>query len=115
MTEETVYKVQKGWKKHALIDKDEYDKLYERSVDKPDSFWGKQDNWIDMIKPNSIDKKTSFPYPDVSIKCFQDGTLNVSSNCIDRHLKKRGHQVAIIWEPDDPVEPPRHITYGELH
>src|SRR5262245_30507873 len=115
MTEETVYKVQKGWKKHAFIDKDEYDKLYEKSVDKPGKFWGKQGERIDGIKPYSIVKNTSFTSPDVSIKWFQDGTLNVSSNCIDRHLKKRGHQVAIIWEPDDPVEPPRHITYGELH
>ena len=51
----------------------------------------------------------------MSIKWFEDGTLNVSANCIDRHLKKRRHQVAIIWEPDDPAEAPRHITYGELH
>src|SRR6478672_5033428 len=117
MSEETVYKVQKGWKKNAFIDKDEYEKLYEKSVDKPDKFWGKEGERIDWIKPYSLSlvKNTSFAYPDVSIKWFEDGTLNVSANCIDRHLKKRRHQVAIIWEPDDPSEAARHITYGELH
>jgi acetyl-CoA synthetase len=115
MSEETVYKVQKDWKKNAFIDKDEYEKLYEKSVEKPDKFWGKQGERIDWIKPYSIVKNTSFAYPDISIKWFEDGTLNVSANCIDRHLKKREHQVAIVWEPDDPAEPPRHITYGELY
>ena len=102
MTEETVYKVSKDWKKQAFIDKDEYEKLYRKSVEKPDKFWGKEGERIDWIKPYSVVKNTSFAYPDVSIKWFEDGTLNVSANCIDRHLKKRRHQVAIIWEPDDP-------------
>jgi acetyl-CoA synthetase len=115
MVEETVYKVAKSWKKHAFVDNDEYEKLYKRSVDKPDKFWGKEGKRIDWIKPYSLVKNTSFAYPDVSIKWFEDGTLNVSANCIDRHLKKRRHQVAIIWEPDDSSEAPRHITYGELH
>src|SRR6478752_4494982 len=115
MSAETVYKVQKDWKKNAFIDKDEYEKLYEKSVEKPDELWGKQGERIDWIKPYSVVKNTSFAYPDISIKWFEDGTLNVSANCIDRHLKKREHQVAIIWEPDDPAEPPRHITYGELY
>ena len=78
MSEETVYKVQKDWKKHAFIDKDEYEKLYEKSVEKPDKFWGKQGERIDWIKPYSIVKNTSFAYPDISIKWFEDGTLNVS-------------------------------------
>jgi acetyl-CoA synthetase len=115
MVEETVYKVAKSWKKHAFVDNDEYEKLYKRSVDKPDKFWGKEGKRIDWIKPYSLVKNTSFAYADVSIKWFEDGTLNVSANCIDRHLKKRRHQVAIIWEPDDSSEAPRHITYGELH
>ena len=115
MAEETVYKVSKDWKKQAFIDKDAYEKLYSKSVEKPDKFWGKEGERIDWIKPYTAVKNTSFAYPDVSIKWFEDGTLNVSANCIDRHLKKRKHQVAIIWEPDDPAEAPRHITYGELH
>jgi acetyl-CoA synthetase len=109
------YKVPKKWKDRAFIDKGEYEKLYEKSVEKPDKFWGKDGKRIDWIKPYTIVKNTSFDYPEVSIKWFEDGTLNVSANCIDRHLKKRGKQVAIIWEPDDPSAEARHITYRELH
>src|SRR5262245_45746581 len=108
-------KVPKAWKERAFVDKDEYDKLYRKSVEKPDKFWGKQGERIDWIKPYTKVKNTSFAYPDVSIKWFEDGTLNVAANCIDRHVKKRGKQTAIIWEPDDPAEEPRHITYRELH
>jgi len=111
---ETV-KVSKAWKKRAFVDKDEYEKLYRRSVEKPDKFWGKEGKRLDWIKPYTRVKDTSFAYPDVSIRWFEDGTLNVAANCIDRHLKKRGKQVAIIWEPDDPAQEGRHITYRELH
>ncbi len=97
-----VVKVPKKWKAKAFIDKDAYGKLYRKSVEKPDKFWGKEGKRLDWIKPYTIVKNTSFAYPDVSIKWFEDGTLNVAANCIDRHLKKRGKQVAIILEPDDP-------------
>jgi acetyl-CoA synthetase len=109
------YKIPKKWKDRAFIDKGEYEKLYEKSVEKPDKFWGKEGTRIDWIKPYTIVKNTSFDYPDVSIKWFEGGTLNVSANCIDRHLKKRGKQIAIIWEPDDPSAEARHVTYRELH
>jgi acetyl-CoA synthetase len=109
------YKVPKKWKDRAFIDKGEYEKLYQKSVEKPDKFWGKEGKRIDWIKPYTIVKNTSFEYSDVSIKWFEDGTLNVSANCIDRHLKKRGKQVAIIWEPDGTAEQARYITYRELH
>jgi acetyl-CoA synthetase len=120
MSEHKAYKVEtvkvpKEWKKRAFIDKDEYEKLYRRSVEKPDKFWGKEGKRLDWIKPYTRVKDTSFAYPDVSIRWFEDGTLNVAANCIDRHLKKRGKQVAIIWEPDDPAQEGRHITYRELH
>jgi acetyl-CoA synthetase len=120
MSEHKAYKVEtvkvpKAWKKRAFIDKDEYEKLYRRSVEKPDKFWGKEGKRLDWIKPYTRVKDTSFAYPDVSIRWFEDGTLNVAANCIDRHLKKRGEQVAIIWEPDDPAQEARHITYRELH
>jgi acetyl-CoA synthetase len=108
------YKVPKKWKARAFIDKGAYEKLYEKSVAKPDKFWGKEGKRLDWIKPYTRVKDTSFAYPDISIKWFEDGTLNVSVNCIDRHLKKRGNQVAIIWEPDDPNTEARHITYREL-
>ncbi len=108
-------KVPKKWKSRAHADKDEYEKLYKKSVKNPDKFWAKQAKRIDWIKPFTTVKNTSFAYPDISIKWFEDGTLNVAANCIDRHLKKRGDKVAIIWEPDDPNAAARHITYRELH
>ena len=108
-------KVPKKWKSRAYADKDEYEKLYRKSIKNPDKFWAKQAKRIDWIKPFTEVKNTSFAYPDVSIKWFEDGTLNVAANCIDRHLKTRGEKVAIIWEPDDPDAPARHITYRELH
>ena len=108
-------KVPKKWKERAYIDKDEYQKLYQKSVDNPDKFWGKEGKRLDWIKPYTRVKNASFAYPDVSIKWFEDGTLNVSANCIDRHLKKRGKQTAIIFEPDDPAQEAKHITYRELH
>ena len=111
---ETV-KVPKKWKDRAFIDKDTYRKLYEKSVAKPDKFWGKEGKRLDWIKPYTRVKNTSFEYPDVSIKWFEDGTLNVAANCVDRHLKKRGKKTAIIWEPDDPNAAARHITYRELY
>ncbi len=71
-------KVPKKWKERAFIDKDEYEKLYTKSVEKPDKFWGKEAKRIDWIKPYTRVKNTSFAYPDVSIKWFEDGTLNVA-------------------------------------
>ena len=120
MSEHKQYKVEsvkvpKKWKERAYIDKDEYQKLYRKSVDNPDKFWGKEGKRLDWIKPYTRVKNASFAYPDVSIKWFEDGTLNVSANCIDRHLKKRGKQTAIIFEPDDPAQEAKHITYRELH
>lgn len=120
MAEHKVYKVQdykvpKEWKERAFIDKAAYEKLYEKSLDKPDKFWGKEGQRIDWIKPYTKVKNTTFEYPNVSIKWYEDGTLNVSANCIDRHLKKRGKQTAIIFEPDDPKAEAQHITYRELY
>ena len=102
MTEHKHYKTlsrarsRRTGRKSAYIDKDEYEKLYAKSVKNPDKFWAKQGKRLDWIKPFSLVKNASFAYPDVSIKWFEDGTLNVSANCIDRHLKKRGKQTAII-------------------
>ena len=109
------HKVPKRWKEKAYIDKDEYEKLYAKSLKNPDKFWAKQAKRIDWIKPFTVVKNCSFAYPDVSIKWYEDGTLNVTANCIDRHLKKRGKKTAIIWEPDDPNAEAKHITYRELH
>jgi acetyl-CoA synthetase len=120
MSEHKLYKVDsvkvpKKWKERAFIDKDAYRKLYKKSVEDPDKFWRKEAKRIDWIKPFTRVKNTSFDYPDISIKWFEDGTLNVAANCTDRHLKKRGEGIAIIWEPDDPNAESRRITYRELH
>ena len=87
--------------------------MYQRSVDDPNGFWAEHGKRIDWIKPFTKVKNTSFDAP-VSIKWFEDGTLNVSANCLDRHLETRGDQVAIIWEGDDP-NTSKKITYRELH
>ena len=88
--------------------------MYAASVADPDAFWGEQGTRLDWIKPFTRVKNTSFAYHNVSIKWFEDGKLNVSANCIDRHLATRGDQTAIIWESDDP-NVAEHITYRQLH
>jgi acetyl-CoA synthetase len=89
--------------------------MYKASLSDPESFWANQAKRIEWIKPFTRVKNTSFAYPDVSIKWFEDGTLNVCANCVDRHLNERGDLVAIIWEPDDPNAQARRITYRELY
>jgi len=114
MSEAKLYPVSKAWAARAWIDAEKYRDMYRRSIDDPDSFWAEQAKRIDWIKPFSKVKNTSFAYPDVSIKWFEDGSLNIAANCIDRHLRDRADQVAIVWEGDDPAED-RKITYRELH
>jgi acetyl-CoA synthetase len=99
--------------KAALIDAAAYSRMYEQSVKDPEGFWGEQGKRIDWIKPYTKVKDTSFS-GDVQIRWYYDGSLNVSANCIDRHLEKRADQTAIIFEGDDPSVS-RHITYRELH
>ncbi|WP_297779366.1 acetate--CoA ligase [uncultured Roseovarius sp.] len=97
------------------IDSETYERMYAASITDPEAFWGEHGKRLDWIKPYTRVKNTSFDYDNVSIKWFEDGTLNVAANCIDRHLATRGNQTAIIWEPDDPTDEPQHITYTELH
>ncbi|EEX11100.1 acetyl-coenzyme A synthetase [Ruegeria lacuscaerulensis ITI-1157] len=89
--------------------------MYEESVSDPEAFWGEHGKRIDWIKPYTKVKDVNFDFGSVKINWYADGTLNVSANCLDRHLKTRGDQTAIIWEPDDPNEAAQHITYAELH
>ena len=107
------YPVSSEWAARAHIDKVQYDQMYRRSVEDPDVFWAEQAKRIDWIKPFTKVKNTTFGPPEVSIKWFEDGALNLSANCVDRHLATRGDQVAIIWEGDDPNEH-KLITYREL-
>ncbi|MBL4815225.1 MAG: acetate--CoA ligase [Shewanella sp.] len=114
MTETHIYEVTPEAASHALIDNQKYQDMYEASIKDPNAFWGEEGKRVDWIKPYTEVKNTTFEYPDVSIKWFEDGTLNVSANCIDRHLATRGDQIAIIWEGDDPSDDAK-ITYNELH
>ncbi|MFQ6551831.1 acetate--CoA ligase [Aestuariibius insulae] len=99
----------------AHIDAATYEEMYAASIEDPEGFWGEHGKRIDWIKPYSIVKNTNFDFGNVSIKWYEDGTLNVAANCIDRHLEARGDQTAIIWEPDDPTEDALHISYRDLH
>ena len=100
--------------KTALIDKAKYQAMYKQSVEDNEGFWNEHGKRVDWIKPYTQVKGVNFQVPNVNIKWFHDGTLNVAANCIDRHLASRGDQTAIIWEGDDPGED-RHITYKQLH
>ncbi|MFN3955812.1 MAG: acetate--CoA ligase [Pararhodobacter sp.] len=98
----------------AHVDAASYASLYAASVNDPEGFWRAHGRRIDWIKPYTRVKDTSFEFGKVDINWFADGTLNVSANCIDRHVVTRGEQTAIIFEPDDPEAPARHISYREL-
>jgi len=99
----------------AHADKATYEAMYAASITDPAAFWGEHGKRIDWIKPFTKVKSSNFDLGSVDIKWFEDGTLNISANCIDRHLATRGDQTAIIWEPDSPEETALHITYKELH
>lgn len=100
---------------NAHITSEKYQELYAASINDPEAFWAEHGNRIDWIKPYTKIKNTTYSHPDVSIKWFEDGQLNVSANCIDRHLPTRAEKTAIIWEPDDPNDAAQHITYQELY
>ncbi|MBC7104274.1 MAG: AMP-binding protein, partial [Parvibaculum sp.] len=109
-----LFPVPAEWKKRAIVDAETYRNMYEASVNDPESFWRREGLRIDWMKPYTKVKNTSFDPHNVSIKWFEDGTLNASVNCVDRHLAERGDQVAIIWEGDEPADH-KSITYRELH
>ncbi|MDX5358933.1 MAG: acetate--CoA ligase [Rhodobacterales bacterium] len=98
----------------AHIDAERYARMYDASMADPSAFWGEHGKRIDWIRDYTSVKDTTFEYGKVSINWFRDGTLNVSANCIDRHMITRANQTAIIWEPDDPAQPAQHITYAQL-
>ncbi len=100
--------------KQASVNKEKYVKMYEESISDPDVFWKEHGKRIDWIKPYTKVKDVSYSSDDIHVRWFYDGTLNASANCIDRHLKTRGDETAIIWESDDP-DVDLYITYNELH
>ena len=113
MQQSSVYPVPAAWATKAWVDQAGYEELYKRSIADPEGFWAEQAKRIDWIKPWTRVKNTTFS-GDVSIRWYEGGQLNVSANCLDRHLPTRGNQVAIIWEGDDP-NTSRSITYAEAH
>jgi len=111
---DTLIPVSPAWKAKAFIDPAKYDGWYVDSIANADGFWGEEGRKLDWIKPFATVKDTSFNLHNFHIRWFEDGTLNVSANCIDRHLPARANQTAILWEGDDPAQS-RHITYADLH
>ena len=108
-----VFRVTPEWSERAHINADKYRMMYQESIQDPERFWGEVAKRIDWFQPWTRVKNTSFHKP-VQIRWYEGGKLNVSVNCIDRHLPKRAKQTAIIWEADDPNTPSRYITYQEL-
>ena len=96
-----------------MCTREQYLEMYGQSISDPEGFWGQQADRIDWIKPFTGVKNTDFT-GDVSIKWFEDGTLNASVNCIDRYLTEKADDTAVIFEGDEPTDS-RHITCGELH
>ena len=98
----------------AHVNDVQYETMYAASVADPEAFWGAEGQRVDWIRPFTRVKNTSFEPGNISIKWYEDGVLNVSANCIDRHMLTRATQTAIIWEPDDPKTPALHISYAQL-
>ncbi len=109
-----VYTASEAFTAAAHVNPQSYAAMYSQSVADPDAFWRHEGRRIDWIRDYQTVQNSTFAKGSVSIKWFEDGTLNVSANCIDRHMIARAQQTAIIWEADDPKTPARHITYAEL-
>ena len=113
MSEVKVYPVPAEVAAHAWINDAQYQEMYKRSVDDPEGFWAEQaEKFVTWFKP--WDKVLDWDFTKGHIRWFEGATLNVSYNCLDRHLATRGDQVAIIWEGDSPNED-RKVTYKQLH
>jgi len=114
MTDHTVIPVPDDWTKSALVNDQQYQDMYQKSVDDPEGFWREHARILDWITPYSKVKSVSYGKDDVSIKWFEDGTLNACYNCLDRHLDELGTRNAIIWEGDEPSQH-KSVTYHQLH
>jgi acetyl-CoA synthetase len=112
---EAVHPVPAEWADKALIDEGRYHAMYRRSIDDPDGFWRDEAKRIEWLAPFETVKDTSFADDDFRISWFTRGKLNLAANCLDRHQVDLGETVAIYWEPDDPAEGGRQLTYRELY
>ena len=115
MSEQQVYPVPAEWAARARVDRAGYEALYAAADTDPDAFWLEQARRLDWITAPTRAGDWSFDEANFGIRWFEDGMLNASANCLDRHLAERGEQIAILWEPDDPAAEPRRISYRELH
>ena len=114
MSEDQIFEVPRPIADKALVNDAQYQNMYARSLEDADGFWAEHGRRIDWIKPYTKVKNTHYGKDDVSIKWYEDGTLNACVNCVDRHVETRGDQVAIIWEGDEPDQDAK-ITYRQLH
>ena len=105
--------IKKEWLEYAKVNEEKYSSMYDNSLQNNDEFWADQAQRVDWIKKFTKIKDIKYSKDDVSIKWFEDGNLNVSYNCIDRHAENNPDKVAIIWEGDDPNET-KKITYRDL-
>ncbi len=115
MSEDAIYPVSAAWAANARLNRARYEDMYARSLADPTGFWLEQARRLDWTTLPTRVNDSSFAEEDFGVRWFADGALNVAANCLDRHLAERGDTIAIIWEPDQPSEAPRHISYRELH
>ncbi|NUO76937.1 MAG: acetate--CoA ligase [Lysobacter sp.] len=111
----TVYPVVADFADQARITREDYERLYAESVQQPEAFWGRVAQRLDWYTPPTKIKNVSFALDDFRIRWYEDGELNASVNCLDRHLATRGDKTALLFEHDDPNLPAEHVTYRELH
>ncbi|MEC7209489.1 MAG: acetate--CoA ligase, partial [Pseudomonadota bacterium] len=114
MSEDLVFDVPENVKADALVDEAKYHEMYAESLRDPEAFWGEHGKRIDWTRPYTKVKNTLYSKENVSIKWYEDGTLNACVNCVDRHVDARGDDIAIIWEGDEPDQAAK-ITYRQLH
>jgi acetyl-CoA synthetase len=114
MSAKKLYPVPESYKENTLLTPEQYETMYQQSVNDPDAFWAEQMTQIEWYKKPTIIKNTTFDPSTLSIKWFEDGELNVSYNCIDRHLATRAKKTALFWEGDSPNDSQK-VSYQELH
>ena len=114
INQELIIKTKADWVNKALVNKSDYEKKYKKSLKNNDEFWKKEGKRITWIKPYKKIKNVKYSKDEVHIKWYEDGTLNASANCIDRHLKNKKNKTAIIWVGDDPKDT-KKISYKQLH
>lgn len=114
-TSRDIYPAPADFAAKAHINRDQYQRLYAESLRDPDGFWAGVAERLDWMKKPTRIKNTSFDLDDFRIRWYEDGELNVSVNCLDRHLATRGDKTALVFEPDSPDTPAERITYRELH